>query len=356
MIDSDPELSRDDLMTHFFDVLSTDGKLYQITDCFAIQTVIGRSDVIGQRDSWTLAELMDVYRTLEPDATIFGEMDTKPDMLYSVIERSSNSFVDWTSMQCRFDTQEFIDLLTLVNEFPDTFDYENYNWDDYKSEGLRMRARKQMLLRATVSSFDAIQQHYAMTDGNPCYIGYPSVNGTGNSFEVYGGLAISSKCVNSEAAWEFIRYYLTEEHQLTEYMWNFPTNKHAFDAYVEQCMTPNFEDYSYAVEMPVMKSAVILPEEVPTEETQVSDEPQEQPKGWYWFSDTEEVAYYALTQAELDLFWSLYENTNIVSGSNQAINTIIREETEAFFAGQKTAQETARLIQDRASLYVFEQG
>ena len=45
-----------------------------------------------------------------------------------------------------------------------------------------------------------------------------------------------------------------------------------------------------------------------------------------------------------------------MSATNQAINTIIEEECQAFFAGQKTAEETARLIQDRAGLYVFEQG
>ena len=41
---------------------------------------------------------------------------------------------------------------------------------------------------------------------------------------------------------------------------------------------------------------------------------------------------------------------------HEEINEIISTETEAFFAGQKTAQETADLIQNRASLYVFEQG
>jgi len=356
LIDSDAELDRDDLMSHFFDVLSVDGKLYEIVDTFAIQTVIGRGDVIGQADSWTLDELMSVYQTLEPGATIFGEMDIKRDMLYSIIERSSNSFVDWAAMQCSFNSQEFIDLLTLVNSFPETFDYDNYDWDDYQSEGLRMRARQQMLLQTNVSSFDIIQSQYAMTDGTANYIGYPTTDGSGSSFEVYGGLAISSKCANTEAAWEFVRYYLTEEHQMTEYMWNFPTNKHAFDAYVEQCMTPNYNTNYFIYDYVVEAAAAAPPIEAPAEETSASEEPQEQPRGSYWFSDTEQVDYYALTEQELNLFMDLYEKTNSISSSNQAINDIIRQETEAFFAGQKTAEETARLIQDRASLYVFEQG
>ena len=332
LIDSDPELSREDLMAHFFDQLSVDGKLYQVVDTFGIETVVGRSDVIGDAESWTLEELMAAYETLEPGASIFGEMDTKTYMLYNCIKRSSNHFVDWAAQQCSFDSQEFIDLLTFVNSFPAEFDYENYDWETYETEGIRMRTGKQLLQQVYLSSFEQLQNYYVMCDGKVNFIGYPTTSDSGSSFQVYGGLAISAACKNTEMAWEFIRQYLTEEHQTQEYMWNFPTNRHSFEAYAEQRMTPEYETD---------------PE---------TGEQKESAKGWYWFSEEEEIPIYAMTQEEYDLFMEVYEKTSGISTCSEDINEIIDQETEAFFAGQKTAEETADLIQNRASLYVFEQG
>ena len=50
LIDADPELSREDLMEHFFDALSVDGKLYQIADTF-VKTLRSEEDyTIEEKD------------------------------------------------------------------------------------------------------------------------------------------------------------------------------------------------------------------------------------------------------------------------------------------------------------------
>ena len=72
--------------------------------------------------------------------------------------------------------------------------------------------------------------------------------------------------------------------------------------------------------------------------------------------DGQQIDILALTQEEYDLFMRVYENCNSVTAYNQEINNIITEETAAFFDGQKTAEETAKIIQDRVSLYVAEKG
>ena len=80
-----------------------------------------------------------------------------------------------------------------------------------------------------------------------------------------------------------------------------------------------------------------------------------QPTMTYEF-DGQQIDILALTQEEYDLFMRVYENCNSVTAYNQEINNIITEETAAFFDGQKTAEETAKIIQDRVSLYVAEKG
>ena len=85
MIDNDPELKREDLMTHFFDSLSVDGKLYQVNSYFNITTAAGNRDIVGDGSSWTLDDLLDCMKMLEPDATIFGKYDTKSGILSNCI-------------------------------------------------------------------------------------------------------------------------------------------------------------------------------------------------------------------------------------------------------------------------------
>ena len=320
LIDADPELSRDDLMAHLFDVMSLDGKLYQIVDTFSINTVAGRTDRIGTADSWTVAELMDVRDSLPEGATVCGGMDTKNDMMNTCVYRNIDSFVDWANLQCRFDSQEFIDLLTFVNSFPQEFDYENFDWDAYGSDYDRLASGKQMLLYAYLSSFNDVQRMDAITDGKPNYIGYPTTEGSGSSFQVYGGLAISASCKNMDAAWSFVRRFLTEDYQTKEYMWEFPTNRHAFENYAKQRMTPQY-----------------------TEDPETGEQVK-QPQDWYWVNDDLTIEIYEMTQEEYDRFLAVYEKTDRMNSYNQAISDIIGQECEAFFAGQKTAEETAKLI------------
>ena len=80
-----------------------------------------------------------------------------------------------------------------------------------------------------------------------------------------------------------------------------------------------------------------------------------QPTMTYEF-DGQQLNLYAMTEDEYNLFMRVYENCNSVTAYNQEINNIITEETAAFFDGQKTAEETAKIIQDRVSLYVAEKG
>ena len=68
----------------------------------------------------------------------------------------------------------------------------------------------------------------------------PPTSGNGSSFNISGGMAISASCKNPEAAWSFVRTILTEDYQTTNYFWQFPTNKHSFEAYKEQAMKQEY--------------------------------------------------------------------------------------------------------------------
>ena len=63
---------------------------------------------------------------------------------------------------------------------------------------------------------------------------------------------------------------------------------------------------------------------------------------------------YALKQEEYDRFMALYESCSGVYVYDQEVMEQIEEECSAFFAGQKTAEETASLIQNVVGLYMAE--
>ncbi len=56
----------------------------------------------------------------------------------------------------------------------------------------------------------------------------------------------------------------------------------------------------------------------------------------------------------MDRFWRLYESTQQITGRNDALLDIVMEQADVYFAGDKSLEETAKLIQNRAHLYVSE--
>ncbi len=170
------------------------------------------------------------------------------------------------------------------------------------------------------------QEEMLIHNGKTVFVGYPSSSGNGSCFATYSSLAITSACKNPEAAWSFIRQMLTGE--MTENV-GFPINRSKFDALFERAMTP------YTTVDPQTGETV------------------EEPLELYWGG-----ILYAMTQAEYDGFMKVYESCNTVwdSTNRDELYQLIGQECAAFFAGQKSAEETARLIQDRVGLFIVEQG
>ncbi len=332
LIDADAELSREDLMTEVFDAMSVNGKLYTVTDSFNIQTVVGKASVVGDEIGWTLDELMALKAQMDPEVTIFGAYDTKEGILQSCVSRAADSFVNWDEKKCYFDSEEFIDMLEFANSSPKEFDYEDFDWQEYGSEYSRVRNGKQLCTSYWLSSFDDMQYLKAMLGGDMTFIGYPSSTGNGNVFSVGSGYSIFAGCEHMDEAWAFVRELLLEENQVSDWMWEFPTNRNAFQTLVDQAMEQEYYEDPETGEM------------IP------------QPKTTYWDENDEQVDIYALSQEEYDMFMELYRSCKSVSSYNQNIWDIISSEVGAYFDGQKSAEETARLIQSRVSLYVMEQG
>ena len=81
----------------------------------------------------------------------------------------------------------------------------------------------------------------------------------------------------------------------------------------------------------------------------------EESQGGFGWGDGMTVEIYAMTQEQADKLLELIENTTKVQDYNSAIYDIVAEQSAAFFAGQKSAEEVAKLVQSKANIFVNEQ-
>ena len=365
LIDADTEMSRDSFVQPVLKALeSADGKLYQMPQTFAIDTAIALDKVAGEYDTWNLAAVKDAMTKLQEGATVFEVYRTKSDILSTCISRNIDAFVDWENGSAHFDSDEFKALLEFANSFPDTYDWNNADQEDQDSDQNRMNSGKQLMTSFYVSDFESVLYQLTGYSGKIRFVGYPSESGTSNhTFQLSGSIAISSTCADKTAAWNFMKQFLNEEYQSGSNVWSFPINQNAFDAKLTEMMT---EEYQKDENGNIVKDENGDPVRVPKITYYVDNggmvgyssgsvSVMEATADGETASDPNEVNVYAMTQEQADQILDLLNNTHCVYGYDDSIMSIITDEAQAYFAGEKSLDDTANMIQSRVNLYVAEQ-
>ena len=367
LIDADADLSREDFVQPVLKALeSADGKLYQLPSTFAVSTAIALDKVAGDYDTWNLASVKDAMTKLQDGASVFDVYRTKTDILQTCISRNIDAFVDWENGSAHFDSDEFKALLEFANQFPETYDWENATDEENDSAQNRMNSGKQLMTDMYVSSFEDMLYQLTGYNGGVKFVGYPSEDGTSNhTFQIDGSIAISSTCADKTAAWNFMKQFLTEDYQSGSNVWNFPINQKAFDQKMKDAMT---EEYQTDENGNVVKDENGNPIRIPKMTYYTTDA-----GGGVAFAATTETAastvviggsgvnedgsisIYAMTQEQADQILDLINATTAVYGYDESILNIISDEAAAYFAGEKSLDDTANMIQSRVNLYVAEQ-
>lgn len=335
-IDKDTELGgRSGVVEPIFNAIAKNGKLYYIVSSAQIMTVGGPAQLVGSKMGWTLADLKAAYDQMPPGADIFSIGYTKENVLRDFLVMLEDDFINWETGEVTFDSQEFIDVLNFADMFPAEFDWESYygpdfNWDvDYEDDATRIASGKQMLSIVNVNDFVYWRQYQTYFGGDMTFIGYPTGDGSlGSAFSVDGGIAMSSTCKDKDGAWEFLRYLLTEEYQ-TQNSWSIPTNKKVFQQRLKEAMTPQYyTDYE-------------------------TGEQVKQPTTWVYING-EEIQLYELTQEDARKLQDLINATEHIYTYDSTVYDVVSDECAAFFAGQSSAENTAKMIQSRMNIYVNE--
>lgn len=330
MIDADKELNREDYMENVFEAYSVKGVLYSIIPSFSVRTIAAKTALVGDTPGWTMEDL-NALQQQYPDARIFDESTTRDAVMNQILTFSGSKFVDSGTGKCSFNSQEFIDMLEFVKQFP-----AEYNWDseeyDWMESQLQYRKNSTLLYILSIYAFnnwDGYSYARQVTFGEPItFIGFPTEEGNGAVVRADNQYAISARSGVKEGAWEFLRYYLTEEYQKS--------------------------DSNYYT-IPVLREALLERLEIAKERPYWEDEDGN--KNYYddWYSiGDESFAFEPLTDAEAQWLYDYICSVTKPDYYDDNLQTIINEEAAAFFEGQKTAAEVADIIQSRAQVYINE--
>lgn len=341
-LDADSELSRSDFFPNVLAALEVDGKLCSTVSGFFISSAIGAASVVGDEPGWTYDEFNAALASMPEGCTAFDQYVTRDSILSTCLALDMADYVDWGSGTVRFDSPDFIKLLEFANSFPTEFDWENYDWSREDSTEDRVAQGKQMLVQTSAYSVeDIFYNNYAQfMGGRVTYIGYPTSHGTGNmiSFAGDSGYALSSKSQHKDAAWQFLREFFTEKYQ-SENVYSLSSRVDVFEKKAEEASTVQYQKNA--------EGKYVLDddgEKIPIVRTTIWNKETGQ---------TEEI--YALTAEQVQQIRELILTTTKVADYNQEILDIVKEQTAPYFAGQKTAEEVARLVQSKANIYVNEQ-
>ncbi len=347
LLNGDSELSG-----HVFEsalkALESDGKLYRTAASFNLYAVTGAASVVGDTPGWTLSDFNKALKTMPEGCQPFAESITRSTILNACLNMEMANLIDWNTGECHFDSTTFTDILQFAAMFPATYESEGgfgfgfgFGGSSGPTEEERIAAGQQMLALSWLTSFDSFQTYNNMFGGDATYIGFPTSQGVGNALWFQdSGYAISAKCADKDAAWQFLRLLFSRDYQNTVTAFgSFPTNRDLFMEKLTDAMTPEYkkdENGNYLLD----------------ENGQRIEQPRNSGFG-FGFGGGAEI--YALTQEQGDEVMALMEGTDRVWNSDSAILDIITAESEAFFAGQKTADEVAKLIQSKLTIYVNEQ-
>ena len=340
-IEKDEELNLADFFPNVLKALEVDGKLCSTVSGFFISSAMGAASVVGDEPGWTYDEFNAALASMPEGCTAFDQYVTRDSILSTCLALDMADYVDWGSGKVSFDSPEFVRLLRFANSFPSEFDWENYDWSSEESTEDRLAQGRQMLVQTSAYSVEDIfyNNYTQFLGGKVTYIGYPTAHGTGNmiSFAGDSGYAISSKSPFKDAAWQFLRRFFEKDYQ-SENVYSLPSRLDVFDERAEEACTVQYQKNE--------EGKFVLDddgEKIPIARTTI------------WNREKQELEeIYALTEDQVQQIRELILTTTKVADYDQEILDIVKEQAAPFFAGQKTAEEVAKLVQSKANIYVNE--
>jgi hypothetical protein len=324
-LEKDTSLSGQSNLDNVFQALSDGDKWYCLAPGFYVDTVVGKTSVVGDTENWTFDAFQTVMNSLPEGTKSFTDM-TKQDFLGDIILFCGNDFIDAANNTCSFNSPAFIQLLDYANTFPDTIDYTNMDpdyWDNYQQQFYNNQT---ILEEVTINTVADYENFFANFGEELTFVGFPSDSGKGSALTAPVVLSITSKSKYKDDAWSFISNFFQKDYQATQNM-GMPVVKETFLSKANEAVSRPYYLDENGQKVEYDQTAHI---------------------------NGEDVTIPPLTQDQVNKVTTFLTGIHGVTFNNSEITNILTEEAGALFSGQKTASEVADIIQNRVALYLKE--
>ena len=283
---------------------------------YTLNTLAVSKDLFGDKPGLKMSDMIE-YDLAHPDMAL-SEYVSREELIQLCLVYNIDYFVNRQTGECKFDSDEFKQILEYLKTYPEEIDWEAAEADNYTP----MEKLANGLIMSYPCSFYNFQSVQEYNDyifaGKANFIGFPTIDGTPSAkISATGVYSICSGSKNKDSAWEFIEFMLTKE--FTDSDWGFPTNKN---------------EYKKLLDKELSKTGLT--------------------GSGMSYGDGPMYEYHYATQEEIDTLNRILSEAKVEDSGSGEIFKIIEEETGSYFAGQKTLDETAKIIQSRVSIYVQE--
>jgi len=330
-LDADPLLSRADFFPNVLRALEApDGALPTIYNSFLVETMIGMADVASDRQSWTFADMLALVEQTDTQF-LLGEWTTAERFLDLALQFSGDDFINWSENRANLDSEEFIQLLEISTRLPHVMAPWDFGEDGRMGENvspvIRMLHGEQLLDMIHLSRPCDWQMFTGMLGDDIVALGLPTADGGAHLIHMGAGFAISASSPHQEAAWRFVRQFLLPDINVDS-LWDFPLRIDLFDEVIAEARTPRMEIDEDGNEAETWRGGRGMGDFI---------------FYFYTLSDTEEQGLRAIV-----------ESASILGHFDETISEMVREETIPFFADDRSAADTARILQSRIQTFLSE--
>lgn len=329
-IDASEDISRDDFFGCIHRQFSVDGKMWGFAPMFYVSTLAGKTSTLGDRTSWNCDEFIDFALSL-PDDKVLAPYMTQGNVfnIPGLFER----FIDFENNTCNFDSEEFYKTLEFVANLPAEYDYKKYRNEDnryqaYQDDTIALYSMDLQTLS------DILYTKAIFNNEDSTLIGYPTngENARGSEITYEYAYIITSCSENKDAAWDYLSSAIYKIYRHS----GFSALRDTFD---KQCESEyDMENIFY---FDGSGSGRTYDPENPTTE-----------------SDLRSPGVIArFTEKEKEMLIKFFDEecgSSISEVIPTEVQDMINEELSSFTSGAKSAEECAKVIQSRVSIYLAE--
>ena len=316
LFDKGGALENIEFLPNVFEMMHTKDKIYTVFSRFTVNTLAIRKRFAEGRTSLSISDCEEIIdKTGVGYKAAFGSDSYKEGIIYCGVD--FDKYLDPENGKCNFTDPDFIELLTFADKFPEQSEYDYGMFDEDRG----YLEDKAIFRYSPLSNFrDYAMLKYGVFQDDISLVGCINSNSE-NSAKIcpLAEVGINSKTKYKDAAVQFIKS-MFENYDPSNIYSSFPSDKASFEAAKKAATQKRGEDDYFSLGYDRIKATPLTEAEV------------------------QELSNYILSIKNHDDNFGFYTE----------INRIIMEELPAFFGGQKTVEEVAGIIQNRATTYMNE--